>query len=179
MFRSQHDCIITSYKTIIKDNPMLNCRIKGLESRSPARIIIDKNLKTPINSKIVQSSKKIPTIIFYNQGNVKKIIKFKKLKVKLIMINIEKKNNFDLKKILLLVKKLGYSRIFLESGVHLCNSFLMLKLVNELQVFISSKKINKLGAYKITNSIKKILNKKPSINTVNLLGDELKSYSIK
>ena len=179
LMRSQHDCILTSYKTIIKDNPMLNCRIKGLESRSPDRIIIDKNLKIPINSKIIQTSNKIPTIIFYNKDNVKKIIKLKKLKVKLIKINTEKKNNFDLKKILLLIKKLGYSRIFLESGVDLCSSFLILKLVNELQVFISSKKINKLGAYKITNSIKKILNKKPTTNIVNLLGDDLKSYSIK
>ncbi len=179
LMRSQHDCILTSYKTIIKDNPMLNYRIKGLESRSPDRIIIDKNLKIPINSKIIQTSNKIPTIIFYNKDNVKKIIKLKKLKVKLIKINTEKKNNFDLKKILLLIKKLGYSRIFLESGVDLCSSFLILKLVNELQVFISSKKINKLGAYKITNSIKKILNKKPTTNIVNLLGDDLKSYSIK
>ena len=179
LMRSQHDCIITSYKTIIKDNPMLNCRIKGLESRSPARIIIDKNLKTPINSKIIQTCKKIPTIIFYNKPNVKKVIKLKKLKVKLIKISIEKKNNFDLKKILLLIKKLGYSRIFLESGVHLCNSFFKYKLVNELQVFMSSKKIDKLGAFKITNSIKKILNKKPSTIKVNLFGDELKSYIIR
>ena len=46
LMRSQHDCIITSSKTINKDNPQLNCRINGLERRSPARIILDK--KFPI-----------------------------------------------------------------------------------------------------------------------------------
>ena len=74
---------------------------------------------------------------------------------------------------------LGYSRIFLESGVNLCNSFLTHNLINELKVFISSKKINKSGSFKITNSIKKVLNRKSEVNNVNLLGDYLKSYSIK
>ena len=48
MRSSSHDCILTSSKTIIKDNPKLNCRINGLENKSPTRIIIDKNLKIPI-----------------------------------------------------------------------------------------------------------------------------------
>ena len=43
LMRATHDSIITSYKTIIEDNPKLNCRITGLENQSPARIIIDKN----------------------------------------------------------------------------------------------------------------------------------------
>ena len=179
LMRSQHDCIVTSNKTIIKDNPMLNCRIKGLESRSPTRIIIDRDLKIPLNSKVINSSKKIKTIILYNKFKLKKIKNLKKLKVKLIKINVDHSKSFDLKKILLVIKKLGYSRIFLESGVNLCNSFLTHNLINELKVFISSKKINKSGSFKITNSIKKVLNRKSEVNNVNLLGDYLKSYSIK
>ena len=41
LMRSNHDCIMTSCKTIIKDNPILTCRINGLENRSPSRIILD------------------------------------------------------------------------------------------------------------------------------------------
>ena len=49
LMRSWHDCIITSSNTVIKDNPRLTCRIYGLKKRSPARIIFDNRLKTPIN----------------------------------------------------------------------------------------------------------------------------------
>jgi len=41
VMRSNHDCIITSSKTIIKDNSELTCRIDGLKNRSPSRIILD------------------------------------------------------------------------------------------------------------------------------------------
>ena len=52
-------------KTVLDDNPLLNCRINGLEKYSPVRFILDKNLDIPINSRIVKSSKKINTYVFY------------------------------------------------------------------------------------------------------------------
>jgi len=179
LMRSEHDCIITTYQTVIKDNPMLNCRIKGLENRSPDRVIIDKNLKTPINSKIIKSSSKYNTIIFYTNSNTKKINVFKKMKVKLIKIDTNLNDHFDLQKILLVLKKIGYSRIFLESGINLFNSFLIKKLVDEIQIFVSSKKINKSGSSKINNYVKLLLKKKSLTINVNLFGDKLKSYRVK
>ena len=41
LMRSNHDCILTSVKTIIIDNAILTCRIHGLKNRSPSRIILD------------------------------------------------------------------------------------------------------------------------------------------
>ena len=64
--RSNHDCIITSSRTIIKDNSKLTCRIEGLKNRSPSRIILDNKLKIPLKSKIIKEANKYPTIIFYN-----------------------------------------------------------------------------------------------------------------
>ena len=73
LIRSQHDCIITSVKTIINDNSKLTCRIPGLENYSPARIILDKRLKIPINSNVTKSAKENKTLIFFNTGENKKI----------------------------------------------------------------------------------------------------------
>ena len=63
LMRSYHDCIITSSSTIIADNPKLNCRIPGLENRSPTRVVLDKNLKIPIGCNITKSANKYNTII--------------------------------------------------------------------------------------------------------------------
>ena len=49
LMRSNHDCIMTSCKTIIKDDSNLTCRINGLKNKSPSRIILDSKLKIPIN----------------------------------------------------------------------------------------------------------------------------------
>ena len=45
LIRSKYDCILSTYKTVNKDNSRLNCRIQGLEHLSPSRAIIDKHLK--------------------------------------------------------------------------------------------------------------------------------------
>ena len=73
LMRSYHDCIITSSETIICDNPEFTCRIPGLEDSSPSLIILDKNLRIPIKSKIIKLAKKRETIIFYNKINKRKI----------------------------------------------------------------------------------------------------------
>ena len=56
LLRYRNQAILTSYKTINSDNPNLNCRIQGLEKFSPVKFIIDKDLKTKINSKVLKSN---------------------------------------------------------------------------------------------------------------------------
>ena len=45
ILRSNHDAIMVGIKTVLTDNPSLNCRLQGLESRSPIKIIVDTDLK--------------------------------------------------------------------------------------------------------------------------------------
>jgi len=45
LIRSKYDCILTTYKSVNKDNSILNCRINGIEHLSPSRVIIDRNLR--------------------------------------------------------------------------------------------------------------------------------------
>tara|TARA_Y100000590_G_scaffold436201_1_gene556483 strand:+ start:1183 stop:2244 length:1062 start_codon:yes stop_codon:yes gene_type:complete len=180
LMRSNHDCILTSIKTIKADNPMLTCRISGLEDTSPARIILDKDLNIPISSRIVKSAKYYPTYVFFNKFIKRKVIKLKKFKVKLVQIPITSDKNLDLIKVLFKIKLLGFSRIFLESGVNLTSSFLNKNLVNEFHLFISNKKLGLKGKMSFKNTLKKFLiNKRKLRNNVYLFGDKLISYNIK
>ena len=54
-------------------------------------------------------------------------------------------NNFSLEDLLFKIKSMGYSRIFLESGVNLTSNFLKKNLVNDLSLFISKYKIGTFG----------------------------------
>ena len=178
--RSIHDCIITSASTIVKDNPRLNCRIDGLEDRSPDIIIIDKNLKIPNKSNIFKNIKKNSITIIYNKNIIKKVKFLKKKKIKLIRMPLNQKGNFNLKNILKEVKQLGYSRVFLESGINLMSNFINNGLVNDLNVFVSNQKLGRKGENSIKNNIYLYLKKiKPFKIKANLMGDNLFVYRLK
>ena len=129
---------------------------------------------------MVKSAKKFSTIIFFNKIDQKKINYLKNLKIKLIKTRLNKDGNFDLKNILLKIKLLGFSRIFLECGLNLTTNFLNEGLVDNFQLFISNKKLGIDGNNSFKKNMKLFLkNKYSTKEKVNLLGDKLISYRIK
>ena len=59
--RGRYAAILAGIKTVLADDPMLNCRAKG--AHQPLRIIIDSSLKIPLTSQIVQTAKAYPTMV--------------------------------------------------------------------------------------------------------------------
>ncbi|MCQ2600598.1 MAG: bifunctional diaminohydroxyphosphoribosylaminopyrimidine deaminase/5-amino-6-(5-phosphoribosylamino)uracil reductase RibD [Treponema sp.] len=59
--RNKYTCIMAGIRTVLADDPMLNCRIPG--GRNPVRVICDSSLKIPLESNIVKTAKDIPTIV--------------------------------------------------------------------------------------------------------------------
>ena len=180
IIRSSHDCIVTSSKTINNDNSLLTCRINGLENKSPTRVILDAKLNISLNSNIVKTAKRYKTIIFFNTYKKNKIKKLKNNNIKLIKSNISTNENFNLKLILIKLKELGFSRILIESGINLVNSFLKNKLINEFKLFVSKDNLYNKGLNNFKSNIKIYLKRKQSyMEKVNLFGDKLISYTIK
>ena len=180
LIRSKYDCIITSSETVIKDNPLLTCRINGLYKKSPTRIILDNKLRISLNSKALNQNLPGKSIIFYNKINKRKINLLKKLGIKLLITSLDKNGNLDLKKILIKVKKLGYHRILLETGLKMSTNFFENRLVNEFNLFISDKKIKNNGYDNMKFFFNTFLkNKKYTIEKVNLFGERFLSYKIK
>lgn len=52
--RNRYDAILTTGSTVIQDNPSMTCRMKN--GKNPIRIILDRELKTDLNSKIYQNT---------------------------------------------------------------------------------------------------------------------------
>ena len=180
LMRAEHDCILTSSKTILKDNPQLTCRIKGLENKSPTRIIIDRELKVPINSNIINNKGIGNTFIFYNKQNPNKINLLNKLNIKTFRIALNNKGKIDLKKTLIKIKNLGFSRVFVECGVTLSSEFLKEKLVDHFKLCVSNYNLNKKGKGNMKKYYNIFLkNKKKYTENVNLYGDKILSFKIK
>ena len=114
LLRYKNDSLMISYKTLNKDNPRLNCRLKGLKSYSPKRIILDNKLNTNINSYIINTANKSNTIIFYNKADKSKILKFKKKGINLISSRINNKGKFEIKTLLKKLYKLNCRNLLIE-----------------------------------------------------------------
>jgi diaminohydroxyphosphoribosylaminopyrimidine deaminase/5-amino-6-(5-phosphoribosylamino)uracil reductase len=67
--RASHDAIMIGSGTAIADDPQLNCRLPGLEERSPVRIVMDRRLRLPVESKLVQTAPNRRTILVTEAGH--------------------------------------------------------------------------------------------------------------
>ncbi|MGB3349132.1 MAG: bifunctional diaminohydroxyphosphoribosylaminopyrimidine deaminase/5-amino-6-(5-phosphoribosylamino)uracil reductase RibD [Brucella anthropi] len=56
ILRAQTDIILIGIETALADDPVLNCRLPGLEQRSPVRVVLDSGLRLPLSSKLVQTA---------------------------------------------------------------------------------------------------------------------------
>ncbi len=62
--RAEFDAILTGIGTVLADDPLLTVRVLGLEHKSPVRVILDSELRTPPTSKIIQTAQNVPVWIF-------------------------------------------------------------------------------------------------------------------
>lgn len=63
LMRAQTDVILVGIGTALADDPILDCRLPGLEPRSPIRVVLDSALRLPLTSKLVGSAATIPVWI--------------------------------------------------------------------------------------------------------------------
>jgi 2,5-diamino-6-(ribosylamino)-4(3H)-pyrimidinone 5'-phosphate reductase len=132
--RSNVDCIVIGISTVLKDDPMLNVRY-AKTVKNPARIIIDSKARIPLDSRIMRSSKKIPTFVAVTRdASLQKIKEIEKKGAKVLVIGGKKVNIINLFQNL---EKLGFKKVLVEGGGEINWSVLKLGLVDQLIVTIA------------------------------------------
>ena len=158
--------ILTTSKTVIKDDPRLTIRLKKNVEKHIPIIIIDNHLKIPIKSKILKDISKKRLIIFTSKKN-KKSENLIKLGCEIIFCKLNKNNKLNLKNIFNKIYSLNISDILVEAGGVFFTELLNNNLVDEIHLFKSKIIIGK-------NGIPAIVGKK--INQLNLTLNERKNF---
>jgi diaminohydroxyphosphoribosylaminopyrimidine deaminase/5-amino-6-(5-phosphoribosylamino)uracil reductase len=57
ILRATCDAIMVGSGTVLADNPKLDCRLPGMEDRSPIRVVLDGSLRIPLDCHLVQTAK--------------------------------------------------------------------------------------------------------------------------
>ncbi len=177
LLRSEYDCIISTSKTINKDNALLNCRLSGFNENKPDLIIIDLNYKIKKNLDLFKKFKKrkIYIISLLPKNRIK--ISTKNRNIKFIYLNsLKNKENF--KKLFKILYEKGYNRILVESGLTFLNELFKFKLIHNLYMFKSSIKLVNKGRNNASNSIIKSFKLNNKIK-INLKEDRLYKIKIK
>jgi len=165
LIRSEYDAIISTSKSINKDNSILNCRLNGLDNTKPDLIIIDRNFKIKKNLDIFEKKSKRKIFIVSTNKLLSRhsILKNKNIK----FIKIQKLvNKEDFIYLFSIFRKYGYNRVLVESGLTFLNKLLLNKLIFNLYLFQTPKNLNKKGKNNASNNLlKKLkLNKKIKVN---------------
>lgn len=135
--RNKYSAILCGINTVLKDNPLLTCRIDG--GKNPIRIILDSLLKIPLESKIVQTASEIKTIVACTKSSEnQKIVELQKKSVEVLVVN-EENNQVSVKDLIFKLAEFKIDSILVEGGSEINYSFLNSGFVNKLYAFYAPK----------------------------------------
>ena len=141
-FNSQ--AILTTSKTIIKDNPRFTVRKNNKIIKHLTTIIIDNSLKIPLGSKLLKDINKKRVIIFTSTKNNKSKY-LKKIGCEVFFVNKQTNNQLNLKTIFKKIYDLKINDILVEAGGIFLSNLLKNNLVDEIHLFKAPKIIGTSG----------------------------------
>ena len=131
--RSKVDAILVGKNTIHRDDPLLTVRyVKG---KNPIRIILDSQGTISVNSKILQTCNKVPTIIAVSKRISKvNLQKLKRFPVEIIMTG---KNSVNIKSLMNNLSKRKINTVLVEGGGTVNWQFIQNNLFDEILITIT------------------------------------------
>lgn len=131
--RSKVDAILVGKNTIDRDDPLLTVRyVKG---ENPTRIILDSQGTISVNSKILQTCNKVPTIIAVSKRISK--VNLQKLKRFPVEIIITGKNSVNIKSLMNNLSKRKINTVLVEGGGTVNWQFIQNNLFDEILITIT------------------------------------------
>jgi diaminohydroxyphosphoribosylaminopyrimidine deaminase/5-amino-6-(5-phosphoribosylamino)uracil reductase len=139
LMRAMNDAVITGIGTVLADDPQLNCRLPGLEARSPVRVVLDSALRLPVGSKFAGSAGGRPNWVFVDlDADTRNEAALTNAGIEVLRAK-GNKGKLDLTEVLRTIAGRGITRAMIEAGPILSAAFLAADLVDEVALFKSPK----------------------------------------
>jgi riboflavin-specific deaminase-like protein len=131
--RRDHDAVLVGIGTVRKDNPELTCRL--VRGTSPVRVVLDSKLAIPMESKLVQTAHRLPTIVICSlKADGKRAEDLRSRGVDVSGVHDDGQGNLDVHEVLNFLAAKGLRSLLIEGGSKVITSFLRAGLVNRLVV---------------------------------------------
>ena len=141
--RLKHAAIMVGVGTVLRDDPMLTCRLEG--GRDPIRIVCDSTLRTPLTSNVVCTARTVPTIIATLESDVAVTQPY--IDKGCTILTFRGKNGRpDLRQLMKTLSSLNIDSVLIEGGGELNWSALEAGIVDKVQTYIAPKIFGGVGA---------------------------------
>jgi len=137
LLRAKSDAIMVGIGTALADDPMLSCRLPGMEKDSPVRIVADSMLRLPVHSRLAGSAHDTPVWVVAGI-EAPQAAEFVLLAQGVeVLRSPQSTDPLDLKDALEFLAAKGITRLMVEGGPTLAAALIAADLVDEAYFFHS------------------------------------------
>ena len=134
LLRAQCDAILVGIGTVRADDPLLTCRLPGMEARSPVRVVLDRSLRIPGASRLAHSARETPLWVMTSSlSEAPAAMKLGAAGAQVIRVaTTATPPGLDLMAVLHALADKGITRLMVEGGARVASSFIAAGLVDEV-----------------------------------------------
>lgn len=134
LLRAQCDAILVGIGTVLADDPLLTCRLPGMEARSPVRVVLDRALQIPGTSRLVHSARETPLwVMTSNLSEAPAAMKLGAAGAQVIRVaTASAPAGLDPFAVLHALSEKGITLLLVEGGARVASSFVGAGLVDEV-----------------------------------------------
>jgi diaminohydroxyphosphoribosylaminopyrimidine deaminase/5-amino-6-(5-phosphoribosylamino)uracil reductase len=134
--RHETDALLVGIGTLQKDNPSLDCRVKG--GSNPYRIVVDSSLRISPGSKIFKHNDNKTIIATTDRASTSKINRLTKLGARVLIIK-SRGGRVNLNHLMKELGKLEIVSLMIEGGSSVSAAALSSKIVDKVMFFVAPK----------------------------------------
>jgi diaminohydroxyphosphoribosylaminopyrimidine deaminase/5-amino-6-(5-phosphoribosylamino)uracil reductase len=132
LLRAQCDAILVGIGTVLADDPLLTCRLPGMEARSPVRVVLDRSLRIPSGCRLVHSARQTPLWVMTSElAEAPAAAKLGAAGAQVIRVAAAPATGLDVLAVLHALAERGITRLMVEGGSRVASSFVAAGLVDE------------------------------------------------
>ncbi len=145
LLRAQSDGVVVGIGTALADNPVLTCRLPGMEQNSPVRIVLDSALRLPPDCRLVQTVRQVPVWVIATTNAPRPAEDVLRTHGVEVFRAGAGNGRLNLGAALKLLAGRGMSRLMVEGGPVLAAALLTADLADEAVLFHSAKAVGAQG----------------------------------